>query len=225
MIDTSMSGITYNRFENLDGIEDRIIYYLLSEKNKTQEELNQVHTIWRILYYNDVDALIEDEEHPLPSYKEVCKLISNNNKVDQSDKRVFRSPRMEDAWTQECSLLKIYVDSIVPVNHLRSIVNVGIDIVVNSKIINLAVPDESRSIWIDEEAEIGSTITVATKSRVTALAQCILSLLNGAQVQGVGKMIFSREQSIFNQAQYGLWNNRNFEGIKIVMGVSISGVS
>jgi hypothetical protein len=34
MIDSSMSGMAYNRFDNLDSIEDRIIYYLLSPTNK-----------------------------------------------------------------------------------------------------------------------------------------------------------------------------------------------
>lgn len=218
MIDRSISGNDYNRLQNLDGIEDRLIYYLLSPKNKTELELEQVHNIWRILYYNDTDAL----KKPLPSYSQVVKLIYNDNGA-QNGYRIFRSPRMEDGWTEECSMIKVYVDSIIPVNHLRSIVNVGIDVVVNTKIINLSVPQDSIDVYIDEIE--GIPVSVKTKSRVTVLTQAVISLLNGAEVAGVGKMIFSREQSIFNQAQYGIWNNRNYEGIKIVMGVSISGVS
>lgn len=218
MRDISISGNDYNRLHNLDGIEDRLIYYLLSPKNKNELELEQVHNIWRILYYNDTDAL----KKPLPSYSQVVKLIYNDNGT-QSGYRIFRSPRMEDGWTEECSMLKIYVDSIIPVNHLRAIVNVGIDVVVNTKIINLSVPQDSIDVYIDEID--GIPVSVKTKSRVTALTQAVISLLNGAEVAGVGKMIFSREQSIFNQAQYGIWNNRNYEGIKIVMGVSMSGVS
>ena len=130
---------------------------------------------------------------------------------------------MEDGWTEECSMIKVYVDSIIPVNHLRAIVNVGVDVVVNTKIINLSVPQDSIDVYIDEIE--GIPVSVKTKSRVTVLTQAVISLLNGAEVAGVGKMIFSREQSIFNQAQYGIWNNRNYEGIKIVMGVSMSGVS
>lgn len=218
MRDISISGNDYNRLHNLDGIEDRLIYYLLSPKNKNELELEQVHNIWRILYYNDTDAL----KKPLPSYSQVTKLIYNDN-GSQNGYRIFRSPRMEDGWTEECSMIKIYVDSIIPVNHLRAIVNVGIDVVVNTKIINLSVPQDSIDVYIDEID--GIPVSVKTKSRVTALTQAVISLLNGAEVAGVGKMIFSREQSIFNQAQYGIWNNRNYEGIKIVMGVSMSGVS
>ena len=71
MIDTSMSGVDYNRFTQLDGIEDRIIYYLLSPTNKSPEELRWVHTIWKLLMYNDIDAL----NKPLPKYSDVIKLI------------------------------------------------------------------------------------------------------------------------------------------------------
>lgn len=71
MIDTSMSGMAYNRFSNLESIEDRIIYYLLSPTNKTQDELYWVHTIWKILMYDDIDAL----NKPLPKYSDVIKLI------------------------------------------------------------------------------------------------------------------------------------------------------
>ena len=66
---------------------------------------------------------------------------------------------------------------------------------------------------------------VETKSRISVLTQAIISLLNGANVQGVGLMEFSGTMSRFQQAQYGIWNNRNFEGIKVVMGCWMSGVS
>ena len=36
----------------------------------------------------------------------------------------------------------VYIDSIIPTDHLRSIVNIGIDVVVNTKIINVKVPDD-----------------------------------------------------------------------------------
>jgi len=219
MIDNLMD---YNRLDQLAGIEDRILYYLLSEKNKTPEELKLVHKIWRILYYNDMDALIDDEEHPLPSYKDIVKLISADNS-HQADKRIFRSPRVEEMWTEECSILKVYVDTIVPKNHLYSIVNIGLDIIVNTKIINLAVPDDEPNVWIDEVD--GTPLTVMTMSRVTALTQAIVSLLNGASIQGVGKVIFSSQLSIYNKAQYAIWNNRNFEGIKIVMGIGMGSVN
>ena len=218
MIDTSMSGMAYNRFSNLENIEDRIIYYLLSPTNKTSEELKYVHNIWRILMYNDVDAL----NKPLPKYSDVIKLIANDN-VNQIDKRIFRSPYLEDGWEEQCSILKIYVDTIVPKDHLRSIVNVGIDVITHNKIINIKAPEDNDSTIIDMIDDI--PIKIETMSRVTLLVKSVLYLLNGAEVAGVGRMQFNTERSRYNLAQYGIWNNRNFEGMKVVISTIMSGVS
>ena len=271
MIDTSPSGMAYNRFVNLDGVEDRIIYYLLCDKydlkNNIVKEVNgkiryvdnngkieidptniitrpvtledkkaqeQVQIIRRILMYNDVDALLNDESHPDVTFKQVSKLIYNNNDK-QNNFRVFRSPRLESSFNEECSLLKIYIDSIIPDNRNIAIVNMGIDAVVNTRIINIRTPDIEDDLTIPElQRKIGvplyldeedTPVPIEYKSRVSVLTKAILYLLNGADIAGVGKALFSRENSIFNQAQYGIWNNRNFEGMKIVIGVSMSGVS
>jgi DNA gyrase/topoisomerase IV subunit B len=87
-------------------------------------------------------------------------------------------------------MLKIYIDSIIPSDHIRSIVNIGIDVVVNTKIINVKVPDEQINVIVDEVD--GIPVRIQSKSRVSILSKAVLSLLNGAEVAGVGKMIFSR---------------------------------
>ena len=218
MIDRTSGGSAYNRFINIDGIEDRVIYYLLSPNNKTEQELEQTHIIWKLLYYDDIDAL----NKPLPKYSDVVKLVANNN-VTQNHFRIFRSPHMEEAFTEQCSLLKIYIDSIIPSDRYRSIVNFGIDVLVHNKIINVNVSDEDVAPPIDTVD--GIEYKISQKSRVSVLSKAILYLLNGADVQGVGRMEFSQQMNRYQQAQYTIWNNRNFEGIKIVMGVHMSGVS
>lgn len=156
-------------------------------------------------------------------------LIYNDCDYDsQTDKRVFRSPRLDDMFNSQCSMLKIYADTIIPNNHILGDVNIGIDAVVNTKIINVRASENSPNGFIyvaDKGTPNEHIVKVSTKSRVTVLTQSVISLLNGASVQGVGKMVFSRQLSIYNKAQYGLWNHRDFEGIKLVMGVNMSGAS
>ena len=130
---------------------------------------------------------------------------------------------MEEAFTEQCSLLKIYIDSIIPSDRYRSIVNFGIDVLVHNKIINVNVPDDDVAPPIDTVD--GIEYKISQKSRVSVLSKAVLYLLNGADVQGVGRMEFSQQMNRYQQAQYTIWNNRNFEGIKIVMGVHMSGVS
>lgn len=218
MQDMTFAPNAFNRFVNLDGVEDRIIYYLLSPNNKTEEELKQTHIIWKLLCYDTTDAL----NRPVPKYSDVVKLICNDD-ITQSDKRIFRSPHMDDAWIVQSTLLKVYVDTILPVDRYKAVVNIGVDIICHNKIINLEVEEDDPTYRIDEVD--GVEIKINTKSRITVLTKAVLSLLNGAAIQGVGNLEFAQTMSRYQQAQYDIWNNRNFEGIKVVLGCWMSGVS
>ena len=211
------NGTKYNRFSNLDGSEDRIIYWLLSPNNKTPEELKATHTIWRLLMYNDINAM----NKPLPKYSDVVKLICNDE-ITQTNKRIFRSPHMEEAFTEQCSLIKIYIDSIIPQNEYIAQTNYGVEVICHNKIINVKVAEEDQAVI---DIVDGIEVKVETKSRVTMLTQAVLSLLNGADIAGVGRLQFNAGNFRYNQAQYGVWNNRNFEGMKIVIGALQSGLS
>ena len=211
------NGTKYNRFSNLDGSEDRIIYWLLSPNNKTPEELKATYTIWRLLMYNDINAM----NKPLPKYSDVVKLICNDE-ITQTNKRIFRSPHMEEAFTEQCSLIKIYIDSIIPQNEYIAQTNYGVEVICHNKIINVKVAEEDQTVI---DIVDGIEVKVETKSRVTMLAQAVLSLLNGADIAGVGRLQFNAGNFRYNQAQYGVWNNRNFEGMKIVIGALQSGLS
>lgn len=210
----------YNRFPNLDSIEDRIIYYLISERGKNEEQLKKVHNIWKILYYNSINALNEK----LPTQSEISKLVDNDNTGnDRINKRIFKTPFLDDSWTIECSMLKIYIDSVIPDNNKLSVVNVGIDIITHNKLANLYVDENDSSSIID--IVDGIPITVQSKTRVDVLLQSILYLLNGADVAGVGRMQFNSEVSRYNQARYSLWNNRNYSGFKMCIGCYSGGLN
>ena len=222
MIDRTSGGSAYNRFINIDGIEDRVIYYLLSPNNKTDLELEQTHILWKLLCYDGIDALSQ----PLPKYSDVVNLVDKNN-TTQTNFRIFRSPHMEDSWMVQCSLLKIYIDSIIPVDVYKSVVNFGIDVLTHNKIINVDIPqtEEYNKLAPVIDTVDGVEYHITQKSRVSMLVKAILYLLNGADIQGVGRMQFSQQMNRYQQAQYNLWNNRNFEGMKIIMGAYMSGVS
>lgn len=208
----------WNRFNNLESLEDRVIFYLLSPKGKTDLQLVQVHNLWRCIYYPSADALLK----PLPKFSDVMELLSNGQQ-GQDTKRIFRSPYMDDAWKDECAMLKVYIDSVIPRNAYTSQVNVGIDCVCHNKIINLTVPEKDESTFIDEVD--GIKYYVQTKSRISVMIKAVLSLLNGADVQGIGQMQFNYEQFMYNESRYALWNNRNFEGHKTVIGCLVGGVA
>lgn len=286
----SFSGApaVYNRFPNLESADERIIYYILSPNNKTPEALKATYKIWKLLYYDDIDALNKE----LPSYKDVIKLICNNN-ITQTNFKIFRSPHFSSAWTQQNMILKVYVDQILPTDRYKAVVNYGIDVICNSQIINVrsemfkwkreltdkdkeyiekkkipnlkddegwflfapALIGEDGNFMFDEgedednvhihpiaapidyveyerndEGAVNEEVHMEPiypemQSRVATMTQAILCVLNGANIQSVGMLEFSLEMSRFNQAHYSIWNNRNFEGIKLVMGSYMGGVS
>ena len=175
MLDNTFAPNARNRFVTLDGIEDRIIYYLLSPNNKTEEELKATHTIWKLLTYNTGDAL----NKKLPAYKKVVGLIANDD-ITQTDKRIFRSPHFEDAWTAENTILKVYIDRIIPVDRYKAVVNIGVDVITHNKCVDINAPDEENSYPVDNVNGVDVRITM--KSRITTLVKAILFLLNGAQI-------------------------------------------
>lgn len=204
--------VAFNRFVNLDSIEDRIINFLINSTTKNAER------IWKLLKYETLDALTRDNL----TKKEKIELIYRGEK-NQTDKRIFMQSYLDDAFVTQCSLLKIYVDSVVPMNHLMSIVNIGIDIMSHSKIqvvYNDSIDDIENP---DLYREIESTIVY--KNRNTVLLKCILAELNGANIEGVGQLQFNQKASVFNQSRSGIFDNKNYNGSKNIFAVNMSGVS
>ena len=80
--------------------------------------------------------MLEDKEHPLPKFSDVAKMIDNNS-LEQSDKRIFRGPFVEDAFSEECSQIRIYVDGISPLNHLTGLVSIGVEVIIHNKLTNV----------------------------------------------------------------------------------------
>lgn len=207
----------YNRFVNLDSIEDRIIYYLITPYGKTEKQLKYVHQIWRLLYYKDINSL----NLPLPNYEDIVKLICNDN-IAESPYRIFRSSYLSEIWTEECTMLRIYLDSVSPVNHITAYEYIGIDILCHTKIINVKVADDDDSSIIGEYD--GVQIKVETKNRLDVMLKSILYLLNGATIQGVGTLQFNAEHGgKIDQARLALWNKSSFEGFKVILSSIVSG--
>lgn len=214
--------LVYNRFDNLDGAEDKIIYYLISEKNKTPEQLKYVHTLWRLIYYDDIRALINDKNHPLPTYKQIEKLICNDETL-QSPYRIFRMPYIVETEEEESSILRVFVDRIMPTNHLIAQVNFGVDILVHSRLTNILNPitdDNDEVINVNELKPL-----VQYKNRATTMLKCVIALLNGAYISGIGNLLFSREPNRFVESKMGLMNNRTVYGYRTIFTCQMSGVS
>lgn len=211
-MDNMIGNMSFNRFVNIDSIEERIINHFVTS------ETDEANRICKLLKYPDSRALLK----PNLTRNEKSQLVDMDSSK-QEDKRFFRSPFIEDAMTVQCSLIRVYIDSIVPKNHLNSIVNVGFDIVTHNKIINvyndacddLENPEQFRP--IEQE--------VMMKSRNSVILKNLLAEINGLEIAGVGKFQFNQQLSVFSQAKLGIFNNKNYMGYKVIVPVMMSGVS
>lgn len=197
----------FNKFHNLDSVETRIINYL---KDTNTDDCNR---LWKLLKYSDMKAL----------YKDNLSQVDKKNLIyqdkNESNCRIFAFPYVEDNFTEVCSIIKIYIYSITPVNHLTSTVSIGIDILTHNKISNVYndegdILDNGR---IVEE-------NISTKNRNTIILKAILATLNGANIEGVGVLQFNKELSDKCQAEMKLSNNRNFYGYTVVLSCQMSGI-
>ena len=121
-----IGDMNFNRFVNVDSIEERIINHFVTSDSE------YANRICKLLKYSDSKALLK----PNLTAKEKAELVDMDSS-NQEEKRFFRSPFIEDAMTVQCSLIRIYIDSIVPKNHLNAIVNVAFDVVTHNKIVNV----------------------------------------------------------------------------------------
>ena len=197
----------FNKFHNLDSVETRVINYL---KNTETDDCNRM---WKLLKYSDMKALYKDDL----SKEDKVKLIYQDK--NESDCRVFSFAYIEDNFTEVCSILKVYIHSIQPVNHLTSTVNICVDILTHNKISNV-YNDESDI--LDNGRLVEENIS--TKNRNTVILKAILATLNGADIEGAGVLQFNKELSDKCQAEMKLSNNRNFYGYTIVLSCQMSGI-
>jgi len=181
----------FNRFQNIDGIEWKVIDHLVKSKSKHADLL------WKILKYDTLDALSK----PSVPENERRELVCTDN-GDQTTKRLFMSPIMDDALTQQCSFVRIYVEDIFPIDHLKATVGVTVEAITHQKV-SLVTGDgdpflNPKANPNDYAADDQSSIVVWYKNRLTVLLKCILAELNGLYLDGIGYLQLNDKLQWYN---------------------------
>ena len=215
---------SYNRFENLDSLETKIVEHLVKSNTK------HANIFWKILKYDDLHALSQP-----PLDKEARLKLVNNDNGESSGKRVFLTPRNDDGQVDQCSSVYIYVESIDPIDNAKALVGITIDTSVYTKIGVVAgdgdIDSSANPDWVNpNESDEQGSVVVPVKSRETVLLKSILAELNGLYLDGVGYLQFNKFKESRVDSKVGFvdmpHNHReNSHGHRISFGVMISGVS
>lgn len=152
--------------------------------------------LWKMLKYNSYDALSK----PNLSFEEKLKLIWRNG--PQEKYGVFLTPLIEDAICESKCVLKIYDYYIHAKELYTSTLVYAFDFLYGGQMSLIeydGVPVSRGDLFIN----------------------IILAVLNGAEVGGIGKLIFYDDMSRYDLARATIGNSKTFTGIQLFMSVNV----
>ena len=150
-------------------------------------------TIFKMLAYNDYDALSK----PDLTFEEKMKLIWKTGPQEQYS--IFLTPLIEDSITESKCVLKCYQYYIHPTDLFSSAVVFAFDFLYGGQMS-----------LIDYE---GTPV-----SRGDLFINKLLEILNGANVGGVGTMMFNEDLSRYIAAKATIGNSKTFTGVCVYLG-------
>jgi len=204
----------FNRFPNLDGVEYKMVNELLYSKSQYAEN------IWKLMYYTTPDALVRDNL----TLSQKASLICTENDTLETGKRVFITPYINDAWTDQSAHLHLYVDALHAPNYVLSNIHVCIETIVHAKIGTiLSDVDEPKGNPNDCDAD--GVPVVLRKSRATCLLKNVLALYNGMSLDGVGQLQFNQSIDPYCVSTPFTWNSKSYFGHVTRMVIKMAGVS
>lgn len=151
---------------------------------------------WKMLAYKDYKAL----SHEPLTFQQKMKLVWAQGKQDTYS--VFLTNLIEDAMAESKQIVKIYQYYIHASELYNSTVVYAFDCLYGGQM---------------SLVEYNGTPV----NRGDLFIHCILSLLNGTEVGGVGKLIFFDDMSRYTAARSTIGNDKTFTGVQLYMAINV----
>lgn len=171
-----------------------IPYNIMVYLAKSTDPIAEV--FWKMLAYKDYEAL----SHEPLTFQQKMKLVWAQGKQDTYS--VFLTNLIEDAMAESKQIVKIYQYYIHASELYSSTVVYAFDCLYGGQMSLV----EYNGIPVN---------------RGDLFIHCILSLLNGAEVGGVGQIVFLDDMSRYNAARSTIGNNKTFTGVQLYMSVKV----
>lgn len=188
-----MDSVLYNTYSKIDKFEYKVIEHLFSNED-----------LWKLIKYNDSDALSPNK--PNLTTQEKKDLIwtgqlNSSGDIDSSKYRVFKQSLTDDSFGDMTTHLRVYIGEVVPDNGIIGTVDIYIEILTHSKLNGL----------MDTEL-----------NRISSLLKNVLGTLNGSSIDGVGNLYFNADATRRNKAKHAINNGKNYFGYLIIMSTKTS---
>jgi len=156
-----------------------------------------IELLWKLLYYNDKDAWKEDASHPDLTTSQKGALVYDGS-IDEINYRVFMDIGISDPWMVESSQIRISPALLEPTNHIIGKIIMAVEIYSHFKVNTLS----------------------NYQTRTDTIAQLIISSLNGADIEGIGKMYFDRKAS--RQCSSTVIGTIPFKGRRVLLANNVA---
>ena len=176
----------FNSMSNLPSIPYNIMTYLA----------NNDEIIWKLLAYNDYQALLK----PNLSFKEKMDLVWLEG--PQEPKSVFLTQLVEDDIFKSRCIMKLYNYYIHAKELYTGTAVYAFDCLYGGK---MSLVEYNKK----------------PVSRGDLFINRILTVLNGVEVGGVGKLVFLDDMSRYDLARSVIGNSKTFTGIQLFMSVNV----
>ena len=171
-----------------------IPYNIMVYLAKSTDPIAEV--FWKMLVYKDYKAL----SHEPLTFQQKMKLVWAQGKQDTYS--VFLTNLIEDAMAESKQIVKIYQYYIHASELYTSTVVYAFDCLYGGQMSLV----EYNGIPVN---------------RGDLFIHCILTLLNGVEVGGVGKLTFLDDMSRYSAARSTIGNNKTFTGVQLYMAVDV----
>ena len=171
-----------------------IPYNIMVYLAKSTDPIAEV--FWKMLAYKDYKAL----SHEPLTFQQKMKLVWAQGKQDTYS--VFLTNLIEDAMAESKQIVKIYQYYIHASELYTSTVVYAFDCLYGGQMSLV----EYNGIPVN---------------RGDLFIHCILTLLNGVEVGGVGKLMFLDDMSRYSAARSTIGNNKTFTGVQLYMAVNV----
>ena len=171
-----------------------IPYNIMVYLAKSTDPIAEV--FWKMLAYKDYKAL----SHEPLTFQQKMKLVWAQGKQDTYS--VFLTNLIEDAMAESKQIVKIYQYYIHASELYTSTVVYAFDCLYGGQMSLV----EYNGIPVN---------------RGDLFIHCILALLNGVEVGGVGKLTFLDDMSRYSAARSTIGNNKTFTGVQLYMAVDV----
>ena len=171
-----------------------IPYNIMVYLAKSTDPIAEV--FWKMLAYKDYKAL----SHEPLTFQQKMKIVWAQGKQDTYS--VFLTNLIEDAMAESKQIVKIYQYYIHASELYTSTVVYAFDCLYGGQMSLV----EYNGIPVN---------------RGDLFIHCILTLLNGVEVGGVGKLMFLDDMSRYSAARSTIGNNKTFTGVQLYMAVNV----